>query len=443
MKIRITQPKNNAYYIRQVTGGLNGAVAGSPTIAGANVLCNCVGYANGRFNEIINDPELTGTAIKFKYQLVCNAENFIESAKKQGLSISSTPIEGGIMVWQKGATLGGGDGAGHVAVVEEVYNDGTIMTSESGYGAWAFKTIHRNNSNGRWGQSSAYKFRGCIINPSIKDPKVVPVPPLVVDGIGGGNTVRAMQKYFGTPQDGIISGQGKSLMSKYCPSIIAVEYGTGGSPCIRNLQRWLDVTQDGIIGQNTVKAWQRKLGVTADGIFGPNSMKAWQKYLNDHDGEKPVYPEKTIIDKELEACKAQADWMRNSTYAWESNPTVPKSKYKGTCVTYVACVLQRIGVLPSGSYVWHDEGKVYGNNNKMTVTYTRKKPSELKSTLKAGDIIIDGDPHDNGSGSHIFILTGQWSGSCPIIWDNWSGQDGKGAYTYKRNRSLIAIIRLK
>lgn len=443
MKIRLTQPKNNKYYIRQVTGGLNGAVAGSPTIAGANVLCNCVGYANGRFNEIINDPNLTGTAIKFKYQLVCNAENFIESAKKQGLSISSTPIEGGIMVWQKGATLGGGDGAGHVAVVEEVYNDGTIMTSESGYGAWAFKTIHRNNSNGRWGQSSAYKFRGCIINPSIKDPKVVPVPPLVVDGIGGGNTVRAMQKYFGTPQDGIISGQGKSLMSKYCPSVIAVEYGTGGSPCIRNLQRWLDVTQDGIIGQNTVKAWQRKLGVTVDGIFGPNSMKAWQKYLKDHDGEKPVYPEKTIIDKELEACKTQADWMRNSKYAWQSNPTVAKSKYKGTCVTYVACVLQRIGILPSGSYVWHDEGKVYGNNNKMTVTYTRKKPSELKSTLKAGDIIIDGDPHDNGSGSHIFILTGQWSGNYPIIWDNWSGQDGKGAYVYKRNRSLIAIIRLK
>lgn len=442
MKVRLTQPKNNKYYIRQVTGGLNGAVAGSPTISGANVLCNCVGYANGRFNEIINDPDLKGVVFKFPYQLVCNAENFIESAKKQGLSISSTPVEGGIMVWQKGATLGGGDGAGHVAVVEEVYDDGTIMTSESGYGAWAFKTIRRNNSNGRWGQSSAYKFRGCIINPSIKDPKVVPVPPLVVDGIGGANTVRAMQKYFGTPQDGIISGQSKT-QNKYYPSLIAVQYSTGGSPCIKNLQRWLGVTQDGIIGQNTVKAWQRKLGVSVDGIFGPNSMKAWQKYLNDHDGEKPVYPEKTIIDKELEACKVQADWMRNSKYAWESNPTVQKSKYKGTCVTYVACVLQRIGILPSGSYVWHDEGKVYGNNNKMTVTYTRKKPSELKSTLKAGDIIIDGDPHDNGSGSHIFILTGQWSGSYPIIWDNWSGQDGKGAYVYKRNRSLIAIIRLK
>lgn len=444
MKVRLTQPKNNKYYIRQVTGGLNGAVAGSPTIAGANVLCNCVGYANGRFNEIINDPELTGTAIKFKYQLVCNAENFIESAKKQGLSISSTPIEGGIMVWQKGATLGGGDGAGHVAVVEEVYDDGTIMTSESGYGAWAFKTTHRNNSNGRWGQSSAYKFRGCIINPSINDPKVVPVPPLVVDGIGGANTVRAMQKYFGTPQDGIISGQSKTL-NKYYPALISVEYKSGGSPCIRNLQRWLDVTQDGIIGQNTVKAWQKKLGVTADGIFGTNSMKAWQKYLNDHDGEKPVYPEKTIIDKELEACPIQADYMKNSKYAWESNPTVAKSKYKGTCVTYVACVLQRIGVLPSGSYVWHDNGVVYGNNSKMQVIYPGNKTlHQVKGQLKAGDIIMDGDKHDNGSGSHIFIITGQWSGDNPIVWDNHSAQDKGGkSYVYTRNRPVIAIVRLK
>ena len=444
MKIRLTQPSNNKYYIRTVTGGLNGAVAGSPTISGANVLCNCVGYANGRFNEIINDPELKGIVFKFPYQLVCNAENFIESAKKQGLSVSSMPIQGGIMVWQKGATLGGGDGAGHVAIVEEVYDDGTILTSESGYGAWAFKTIRRNNNNGRWGQGSAYKFRGCIINPSVTDPKVVPVPPLVVDGIGGGNTVRAMQKYFGTPQDGIISGQGKTLINKYCPALISVEYGTGGSPCIRNLQRWLDVTQDGIVGQNTVKAWQRKLNVSVDGIFGPNSMRAWQTYLNEHGDEKPIYPEKTIIDKELEACPVQADYMKNSKYAWESNPTVPKSKYKGTCVTYVACVLQRIGILPSGSYIWHDEsGRVYGNNSKMSVTYSNKKLQALKNELKPGDIIMDGDKYDPGSGSHIFILTGKWNGNCPIIWDNWSGQDGKGAYTYTRNRAVIAIVRLK
>lgn len=168
MKQRTKQPKNNDYYIRQVNGGLNGAVQGSPTIIGANVLCNCVGYANGRFNEIINDPNLDGTEKRFKYQLVCNAENFIESAKRQGLKISKTPTLGGIMVWQRGATLDGYDGAGHVAVVEQINKDGSIITSESAWNGFEFKRITRTNSNGRWGQTSAYKFRGCIINPSVK-----------------------------------------------------------------------------------------------------------------------------------------------------------------------------------------------------------------------------------------------------------------------------------
>ena len=287
MKIRTECPKNNKYYIRKVTGGLNGAVAGEPTQPYANVLDNCVGYANGRYNESINDPDLKGVVKAFKYQLTCNAENFIESAKRQGLKISPTPIEGGIMVWQKGATLNGGDGAGHVAFVERVYDDGSIMTSESGWASWAFKTVRRDNSNGRWGQNSLYKFRGCIINPSIKNPKIVPAPKLNVDGIGGTCTVRAMQRFFGTPQDGVISGQNKA-QSKYYPALKAVEYGKGGSVCDKKLQKWVGTAQDGVIGEQTVKAWQKKIGVSADGNFGVNSMKAWQKYLNDH--EKAVYP---------------------------------------------------------------------------------------------------------------------------------------------------------
>lgn len=264
---------------------------------------------------------------------------------------------------------------------------------------------------------------------------------LICDGVGGTATVKEMQRFFGTTQDGIISGQNKA-QNKYYPALIAVQYASGGSPCIRNLQRWVGTTQDGVLGINTVKAWQKKIGVTADGIFGTNSMKVWQKYLNEHD--KADYPKETLIDKELAACKTQADWMKNAKYEYERNPTVPKSKYKGTCVTYVACVLQRIGILSSGQNIWHDEkGRVYGVNSKMTLTYTNKTLSQLKSTLKAGDIILDGDKYDTGSGSHIFILTGRWSGNQPIIWDNWSGQKSKGAYVYTRNRSVFAIVRLK
>ena len=39
---RTSCPYDNKYYIRQVNGGYNGAIQGSPTKAGANVLANCV-----------------------------------------------------------------------------------------------------------------------------------------------------------------------------------------------------------------------------------------------------------------------------------------------------------------------------------------------------------------------------------------------------------------
>lgn len=302
------------------------------------------------------------------------------------------------------------------------------------------------NSYGN-GVSAPYMGNALHTDVSVKVSPYDPSGKLICDGEGGRATIMEMQRFFGTPKDGIISGQRRDL-KKYYPNL-DVEYGKGGSVCIKALQRWVGTTQDGVLGPGTVKAWQRRLIAEGylpegedDGIFSKVSMKAWQKYLNEHD--KADYPEETIIDKELAACKTQADWMKNSSYAWQSNPTIAKSKYKGTCVTYVACVLQRIGILPSGNYVWHDGGKVYGNNSKMTVIYPGKNLHQLKSQLRAGDIIIDGNKHDNGSGSHIFILTGKWKGDNPVVWDNHSAQDKGGkSYTYTRNRPVIAIIRLK
>lgn len=100
-------------------------------------------------------------------ELCCNAENFIERAKTKGLEISDVPTLGGIMVWQKGETLSGNDGAGHVEVVERIDNTNQIYTSASNYGGTAFYNAIRKNDNGRWGMSTGYKFRGCIVNPAI------------------------------------------------------------------------------------------------------------------------------------------------------------------------------------------------------------------------------------------------------------------------------------
>lgn len=147
-------------------GGLSKCISGKPTDKICNVLSNCVGWAAGRFNQIYNI--LMKTNGQMKYPFACNAENFIEKAREFGLSVGTTPQIGAIMVWQKGNTLGGSDGAGHVAIVERVDSADKVYTSESGWNnskkMWN-KT--RTKGTGNWGSSGAYKFRGFIYNPAV------------------------------------------------------------------------------------------------------------------------------------------------------------------------------------------------------------------------------------------------------------------------------------
>lgn len=167
-----------------------------------------------------------------------------------------------------------------------------------------------------------------------------------------------------------------------------------------------------------------------------------------HTDTNPAPKTLTKAEKIMAACQTQANWMKNYRYSWESNPTVAKSKYKGTCVTYVACVLQRLGYLKSGQYIWHDSrGRVTHANSKMAVSYPGGTLKALKGKLKAGDVVIAGDKNDVAAGSHIFIVTGKWSGDNPYIWDNHSAERVKagktGAHTYSGTKKVIAVIRLK
>lgn len=169
MKMRTSKPTTgNKFYITRGAGGYSSCIVGKPTDSQCNVLANCVGYACGRFNEIIG--QMTYASLN------CNAENFIERAISLGLQIVKKPSLGGIMVWQKGATLSGSDGAGHVAIVERIDSDNQIYTSESGYNSNVFWNSTRNNNNGKWGAGSGYSYRGCIVNPVIGYKPYVPTP---------------------------------------------------------------------------------------------------------------------------------------------------------------------------------------------------------------------------------------------------------------------------
>ena len=155
------------------------------------------GYANGRFAEIIGKG-------KVEFQLVCNAENFIEKAKNYGLQVVNYPTLGGIMVWQKGS-LSSGDGAGHVAIVERIDSANQIYTSESSYGGSAFYNATRTNNNGRWGMGSAYAFRGCIVNPAIGDIHYVEPSKLTTYTVQAGDTLSEIAVKFGTTVDNLVA----------------------------------------------------------------------------------------------------------------------------------------------------------------------------------------------------------------------------------------------
>lgn len=104
---------------------------------------------------------------------------------------------------------------------------------------------------------------------------------LVEDGYWGKGTTKRAQEVFGTPVDGVITGQ-LSSCAKHFPGIISVSYGRGGSALVRAMQKWLQIPEDGYIGQQFVLALQHKMGTVADGVLSKPSdcIKAFQHWLN-------------------------------------------------------------------------------------------------------------------------------------------------------------------
>lgn len=235
-QMRTTKPEaGNKFYNNKSNGGLNGAITGNPTDKGCNVLSNCVGYANGRYAEVMGG---------FKYQLVCNAERFYDKAKAWGLTITKVPTVGGIMVWE-----GKGNMAGHVAICERVDNSNSVLTSESAYNGTAFYNRTRTNSNGNWGMNSNYKYLGCIKNDAVKDE---PTPTKTT--------------YQGTfpklPGRGYFKYWDKGQQVKYLQEFL-------------NWAMNSRLSVDGILGNKTqaaVRDFQRAVGIKIDGLFGKNSL---------------------------------------------------------------------------------------------------------------------------------------------------------------------------
>ena len=151
------------------------------------------------------------------------------------------------------------------------------------------------------------------------------------------------------------------------------------------------------------------------------------------------------------ACKEQTSWSYGSKFEYIEPPTIESSKENSTCVTYVSCVLQRIGVFKSGEAIWiagrgYGDGKVRGANGQMTVTYHNNRPLKDVS-LETGDMIFydDNRSGEYGNGGHEEIFNGVRNDKYSYFYSGGTGSyhNTSNSNSEPNTRAVLATARLK
>lgn len=128
------------------------------------------------------------------------------------------------------------------------------------------------------------------------------------------------------------------------------------------------------------------------------------------------------LQKWYDAMKTQFNWSKNQTYVWVENPTVANSRTKGTCITFPAVSLQRIGLLPKGGYFYFHPTKkkisgksasyVKNHTDIFKLSYPNKTCKQLwdAGKIKKGDIVGFGNPS-----YHTMVFMGMNSKGKPLF----------------------------
>ena len=135
-------------YTRTAYGGYNSQINGSPQPWAGSVLANCTGYVHGRWIEIAGH-----TADDFG---ISNGNANTYWSHTDSYTRSQTPAVGAIVCY--GGTYG------HVAIVERVNSDGSILVSQPNYGGTVFETLTLRPPNY---YQYPVTFQGFILNPYV------------------------------------------------------------------------------------------------------------------------------------------------------------------------------------------------------------------------------------------------------------------------------------
>ena len=132
------------------SGAWNTSIYGSPTQTGADVLCNCVGWSQGRMLQIYMqlNPGYDPAALQDHAFSMFNVDagDWLTVAQNYGFTILSQPAEGTVLVTPS-----------HVANVERYDPDDGWLISESGYDTLPAWNLHYSlyESGGQWYSSYA------------------------------------------------------------------------------------------------------------------------------------------------------------------------------------------------------------------------------------------------------------------------------------------------
>ena len=179
---RLTAPSTtDKNWIHYTKGGYNYCIL----ISGKSCLPNCVGYAWGRWREILGKkPKLS----------LGNAENWW--AYNDGYKRGQTPKLGAVACWRKGKAGDPSDGAGHVAIVEKIDPvDGSVTFSNSSYGGKRFWLCQLRKP---YYFGNQYVFQGFIYLPEDNPQPTPPSPKTVTYTVVRGDTLSKIAAKFHT-----------------------------------------------------------------------------------------------------------------------------------------------------------------------------------------------------------------------------------------------------
>ena len=281
--IRTTAPSyDNPYYFSRM----------NPFYAAGYGMPNCTAYAYGRIYEILGyKPNLS----------VWNAGQWwFDNINYGWYAYGSTPAPGAVACWDKWDAQNG-----HVAVVEEVYDNGTVLMSES---SWSGKMF--NSFIMRWDSSDEltnYRFLGYIY--PLGNAGTAPSP-------SSQNSSSSDTKYYTPKYYAFSSGDSFAKTVARLGTAANLSLEEGGNVIARMQTMLLELgydcrSVDGVFGKYTreaVKAYQKDKGLEEEGYI---DLETWIQILNDYNELSAAsetaeeVPEEALFEEESDADLAE------------------------------------------------------------------------------------------------------------------------------------------